>query len=420
MTEIGFVPEDWEESTIKEHCQIMTGGTPNTKVHEYWEPLEIPWMKSGEIQGNRITSLGTFISKKGLENSNARWLPKKSVVIALAGRGKARGTTAMLETDCTCNQSVVGMVPDNKISYEYLHYFLSNIYGYIRRLTGDKDRSGLNKQIIGNIPFFYPPLPEQQKIASILSTIQTAKEKTENIIKATKELKKSMMKHLFTYGSVPVEDAEKVPLKETEIGMIPEHWGVNRIKGLGEVITGTTPSTKNKEYYGEKYQFISPSDLGNTKYIYSTGKYLSDKGLQVSRVLPKDTVLVTCIGSTIGKTGMTFEEQSSTNQQINSIICSKAFNAHFIYYYLTFNADMIKSFASTVAIPILNKSNFEEIMVISPTLNEQQQIAVTLSVIDTKIEAEETKKQALDTLFKTLLSLLMTGKLRVKDVEIPV
>lgn len=68
--------------------------------------------------------------------------------------------------------------------------------------------------------------------------------------------------------------------------------------------------------------------------------------------------------------------------------------------------------------PILNKSNFEGIMVISPTLIEQQQIALTLSVIDTKIESEENKKQALDALFKTLLSLLMTGKIRVKDLEV--
>jgi type I restriction enzyme S subunit len=197
-TEIGKVPEDWEVEKISNYCELLTGGTPNTKIKEYWEPKEIPWMKSGEIQGNKIVAVNSFISKKGLENSNARWLPKKSVVIALAGRGKTRGTTAPLEFDCTCNQSVVCMKPDERISYLYLHYFLANQYSYIRKLTGDKDRSGLNKQIVGNIPILCPPLPVQQKIASILSAIDAKIEAEENKKQALEELFKTLLHNLMT------------------------------------------------------------------------------------------------------------------------------------------------------------------------------------------------------------------------------
>ena len=204
-TEIGKIPEGWEESEVKKHCKLLTGGTPNTKIKGYWEPQEIPWMKSGEIQGHKITSVSTFISKKGLENSNARWLPKKSVVIALAGRGKTRGTTAPLEFDCTCNQSVVCMKPDEKIDYMYLHYYLAKLYYYIRRLTGDKDRSGLNKQIVGNIPLFFPNLQTQKKIASILSAVDEKIEKEENKKKALEELFKSMLYNLMS-AKIRVKD----------------------------------------------------------------------------------------------------------------------------------------------------------------------------------------------------------------------
>ncbi|MBF0506238.1 MAG: restriction endonuclease subunit S [Nitrospirae bacterium] len=286
-------------------------------------------------------------------------------------------------------------------------------------MEGATGRQRLPRNVLESLSFPLPPLPEQQKIASVLSVVQEAKEKTENVISALKELRKSMMKNLFTYGPVPIEETERVPLKETEIGMIPEHWEIKKVADLGKILTGNTPSTNRKEYYGDKYQFISPADLGITKYVYKSGKYLSDAGLQVSRPLPKDSVLVTCIGSTIGKTGMTVDEISTTNQQINSISCTESFNRHFIYYYLTFIADRIKAMASTVAVPILNKSNFEEIKVISPSLPEQQQIAESLSTIDDKLEAESKKINSLDSLFKTLLSLLMTGKIRVKDLEIP-
>lgn len=197
-TEIGNVPYQWKESKVRDHSDILTGGTPKTEIKSYWEPQEIPWMKSGEIQGHPINSVSTYISKNGLENSNARWLPKKSVVIALAGRGKTRGTTAPLEFDCTCNQSVVCIKPDENISYLYLHYYLSNLYSYIRRLTGDKDRSGLNKQLVGNIPLYYPTIEIQHQIGDMLSSVDKKVWQERNKKIALGELFKSMLHNLMT------------------------------------------------------------------------------------------------------------------------------------------------------------------------------------------------------------------------------
>lgn len=119
-----------------------------------------------------------------------------------------------------------------------------------------------------------PPLHEQQKIASVLSTIQEAKEKTENIIRATKELKKSMMKHLFTYGPVPVEDAEKVPLKETEIGMIPEHWKVLRLEEVAEIIYGVQAAVAHLTDASIGIPILTNINIKNEGYIdLSTLRY---------------------------------------------------------------------------------------------------------------------------------------------------
>ncbi len=116
------------------------------------------------------------------------------------------------------------------------------LYNYIKtppirinlagKMEGSTGRQRLPRHVIETLKIPLPPLLEQKKIAATLSAVQSTKEKTEDVIQATKELKKSLIKHLFTYGPVPVEEAENVPLKETETGMVPEEWGIVEV---GEV-----------------------------------------------------------------------------------------------------------------------------------------------------------------------------------------
>lgn len=271
----------------------------------------------------------------------------------------------------------------------------------------------LSRSKLAELPMMIPPLSEQKKIAYVLSTVQRAIEQQERIITATTELKKALMHKLFTEG------LRNEPQKQTEIGPIPESWEVVEIGGLGNCVTGSTPKTKIESYYDPPTEdFIAPADLGNRRYVYGSEKKISPAGMAAIRPLPKDAVMCVCIGSSIGKVGMTYKEQSATNQQINSIVCNGLSNPNFVYYLLGFLSEYWKGFATFGPVPILSKGRFTSIMVARPkTIQEQQEIAEPLLALDDKVEIAEKKSSALHDLFRTLLHELMTAKTRVDEVD---
>lgn len=191
---------------------------------------------------------------------------------------------------------------------------------------------------------------------------------------------------------------------------IPLGWSIKSIKDIGKCVTGTTPKTNQPEYYSSAdYDFISPADLGNRKYIYNSNKKVSTKGLEVSRPIPKNTVLCVCIGSSIGKVGLSWHKKSCTNQQINSIICNIFFDSQFIYYLLLYYSDYWKSFATFSTVPILNKGRFEEITIpICDDIEEQRRIAGVLSLVQDAIAQQEQLIILTTELKKALMQKLFT------------
>ena len=127
----------------------------------------------------------------------------------------------------------------------------------------------------------------------------------------------------------------KTTYKQTEVGLIPEDWEVKKLGEIGNIITGSTPSTTNLEYYKNgTFDFIGPADLNSNKYIDNAEKKVTEKGLNVGRILKQKSVLVTCIGSTIGKIGIN-KNICITNQQINAIETDKN-NSDFIFSFFQF------------------------------------------------------------------------------------
>jgi len=270
-----------------------------------------------------------------------------------------------------------------------------------------------------------PPLLEQQKISHVLSTIQEAKEKTEAVIGASKELKKSLMKYLFTYGPVPLNEAENVKLKETEIGLIPEEWEVVK---LGDVIKKTQYGLSLRGNQQGCYPILRMNNLIDGKINISSLQYVDlSKEIFEKFKLNKNDILFNRTNSfeLVGKTSLfNLEENFVFASYLIRIVVDNdklfpSFLNYYFNYYLT--QQRLKTLASRgVSQSNINATKLRGFLIPLLPLHIQQKIASILSIVDEKIEKEENKKKALEELFKSMLHNLMTGKVRVKDLDIEV
>lgn len=170
-TEIGVIPMDWNVVKMKVVCDVKTGSTPRTKNKDYWGG-DILWMASGEVHNKFIYDTDKKITQKGVDDTNLKLHPPNSIMMALNGQGKTRGSVAVIKVPTTCNQSLACLIPnEGEISYLYLFYNLQRRYSEIRNYTGDKGREGLNLTIVKNMNIVLPTLDEQKKIADILELL---------------------------------------------------------------------------------------------------------------------------------------------------------------------------------------------------------------------------------------------------------
>lgn len=190
---------------------------------------------------------------------------------------------------------------------------------------------------------------------------------------------------------------------------VPANWCWTYVKYVSEVVTGGTPSKKHTEYYSGNFPFFKPADLDAERYVYDASEYLSEEGKKVSRIIPKYSTAVCCIGS-IGKSGY-LEVEGTTNQQINSAI--PKFNSLYLYYFI----EQLWRKASATTISIVNKSKMEDCVFPLPPLTEQQRIVERIESLFTKLdEAKEKLQNVLDD-FETrkaaILHKAFTGELTV-------
>jgi len=381
-TPIGKIPVDWEATSLDRIAYF-----------EYGESLP---------EGKREKGNFPVYGSNGLVGYHSQPLVEGPGIII--GRKGSVGVVTWVENNFWAIDTTYYI--SNKQSNEdlkWLFYLLISLH--LERLNAATGVPGLNREEGHSVTVPLPPLSEQKSIAEILTTVDDVIEKTDKIIEKTKEAKKGLMQKLLTHG------IGHKKFKKTEIGEIPEEWGVGEISDYGKIVTGNTPATDVPEYYGEDYLFVSPFDLGERRIIKKTEKYLSKEGFAVARAILSNSVMVVCIGSTIGKTGIAGTELA-TNQQINSIICKN--NDHnFVFYYATFISQKFKQLAGTQAVPILNKGNFSTIKVAIPPLDEQKEIGSIISSIDDEIEKESNHKSQLELFKKGLMQVLLTGKIRV-------
>jgi type I restriction enzyme S subunit len=198
-----------------------------------------------------------------------------------------------------------------------------------------------------------PSITIQREVVKEYNVVQSRITLNEQLIRKLEETAQAIYKQLFVID-------------------VNENWEKAVIKDLGTVVTGKTPSSKNPEDFGNEMPFVTPGDFRNyKKFAIGAERKLSETGyLKLkNKILTKGSIIVTCIGSDMGKISIAIRD-CITNQQMNSIVVKKSFYTDFLYYYLKSVADEIKGFAmSGSTMPMLNKSDFEKIEIIKPDEN---------------------------------------------------
>jgi type I restriction enzyme S subunit len=236
---------EWKKKSINQISKTITaGGTPSTLKKEYWGG-NIRWMNSGELNNKKVFEVQGRITEEGLKNSSTKLIPENCILIGLAGQGKTRGTVAINRVELCTNQSIAAIYPNKEIfNSDFIYHNLDNRYKELRNLSaGSEGRGGLNLTLIKSINVHLPSKEEQKKVADCITSIDNLILSSSKKVEALKEHKKGLMQQLFP------QEGENVPkLLFPEFG---DEWGE---KFLNEVLDYERPdkyTVSNTNYKDE-------------------------------------------------------------------------------------------------------------------------------------------------------------------------
>ena len=366
---------DWDQRKLGDVSNIIVGGTPSTKVKAYWEPKEVPWMSSGEINKKRIYSTDNMISEYGLNNSNARWVKENSILIALAGQGKTRGTVAINDIPLTTNQSIAAMELNKDFDAEFIFQNLNSRYEELRRVSsGDGTRGGLNKEILSNFVVPYTSISEQVKIGNFFRTIDNLIIRCQCKLDKLQATKKALLQEMF-----PEEGQDK-----------PKR----RFKGFTDAWKQRKLSDILKVNSGKDYKHL---DQGNIP-VYGTGGYM----LSVNESLSN----IDAIG--IGRKGTIDKPQylKAPFWTVDTLFYLTALGQHsilFLYYLM----QLIpwKKFDESTGVPSLSRTTIDSINAYVPSNSKEEElISVLFNQLDKSITLHQRKLDKLKNLKQAYLN----------------
>ena len=357
----GFEGE-WQTRTISDFATCYAGATPSTKNRSFWDDGDIPWLSSGEVNKKHIFYTDNFITRLGFESSSTKMVPADTVVMALAGQGKTRGTVAITKIDLCTNQSLAAIVTDSTVNDNYLLYYLETQYNNLRAISsGDGTRGGLNLQIINSFKISMPDLSEQIQISQFLSVLDFRIEKQRRLVELLKSYKRGLLTHLFNriHRFVGVyADWRKVTLGE-----------------VCEVIMGQSPDSSS---YNSERKGV-PLVQGNadiTDGITSPLRYT----VQPTKICDEKSVLIS-VRAPVG-----------TVARVNRTICIgrgmcaiSASNLDYIYQYLLFIQNSWKAIEQGGTFTAISGDDIRSYPMEIPTDEEQMKIARFLTQFDVQI-----------------------------------
>ncbi len=416
------LPEEWTADHFGNLVNFNLGRTPPRASPIYWKEGKYPWVSISDMTPNGvITDTAEKVSQQAHDSIfRGKLVPEGSLLMSFK---LTIGRMSRLGIPAFHNEAIISFQPNSEeISPEYLSYYLSQINFKDYQDTAIKGQT-LNKGKLNSLEIALPPLPEQKKIAHILSTVQRAIEAQERIIQTTTELKKALMHKLFTEG------LRNEPQKQTEIGPVPESWEVAELGEFFQIKHGFAFDGQFFEPSGE-YILMTPGhfheeggfrDQGE-KTKYFTGEIPKDY------ILAKDDLVVAMTEQKSGLLGSSAivpeDGRYLHNQRLGLIVDLDGNRLSKRFLFNVFNHPHLRVEVAKTStgskVKHTSPTKLRAVKVgIPPTLEEQDEIATAISTTERKIGVATNKKTQLQDIFRTLLHELMTAKMRVDGIDLP-
>ena len=411
---LGEIPNDWSVKEISDFTKFSQGVQVNVES-QFSSPSNELIRFIRIVDYTQSTDDIRYISK-----SYSKYIVNENDIVMIR-----YGTPGVI------GRSIKGVIANNmfKISIDnslstndYFEYFFKqkHIQEYLLMGSGSSTMPALNFSYLKKFQIALPPLPEQQKIAAILSTVDEQISTTDKIIEKSKELKKGLMQKLFSEGIGHTE------FKDTKIGRIPKDWGVVRLEEvLAEFQNGYAFSSKGYQKIGIPIVSMAYIGLeGKFNFNYNKANYWSEEEREnLSRYLLKEEDLIIAMTDVTPKKNLIgrmvqidIDDEFFLNQRVGLLRCNNKIDKKFLMY--LGNSKFWRRYAighSTLGVQTnLGTKEIKKGRILLPPLSEQKKIAEILSEADAKIEKEEIKKKKLEQLKRGLMQQLLTGKKRVK------
>ncbi|RTY87943.1 restriction endonuclease subunit S [Flavobacterium sp. GSN2] len=355
--------EEWELKKLGKIAKVSSGGTPSRAQSNYWNG-NIPWVSTTLIDFNTILESNEFITNDGLANSSAKLFPKGTLLMAMYGQGKTRGKVAILGIEAATNQACGAIVPNNdKLNELFLFQNLAGRYDEIRDLSNQGGQENLSGEIIKNILITLPTLPEQQKIATFLTTVDEKLQALKQKKSLLEQYKKGVMQKIFS---------QELRFKDDNGNEFPD-WEEKKVKDIFVVTRGNVLSMT----------LVSENQDNNNYYpVYSSQTKKNGLSGYYNTFLFEDCITWTTDGAGAGDVNFRKGKFYCTN--VCGVLKSdKGYANVFVAEILN---SISRKYVSYVGNPKLMNNVMAEISIPIPTsIEEQTKIATFLSTIDEKI-----------------------------------
>lgn len=401
--------EDWKEYRLGEMIQC----NPQVKLEKgkSYNLIDIDSIEIGSryVKGKELT---VYDGQSGCHFQNGDTVMAR--ITPCLENGKIAQVQCESQKGFGSTELFVFRGTENKTDSDYVFNLMS--MQFIRNLaansmTGASGRQRADLGFIKRIKWNFPPLPTQQKIASILSAYDNLIQNYKKQIEALQTAASELYKEWFVRFRFPGYKNSRF-----ENG-IPEGWKIERIGNIGEVIGGGTPSTENEEYWDGDIPWLSPVDLSDNTNVYVSrgGKNITKLGLQKSsaKMMPKDTVLLSS-RAPVGYVALA-KNPICTNQGFKSVVCNTSvIQPIYLYFYFRMNKNYLQSIASGATFPELSGSMMKKLKVLLPQMELQKEFSKKANIFISKAELLSEQITNLTQQRDLLLPRLMSGKLEVK------